>query len=449
MAVCEICGQQVDFPFRCNYCGSLFCAEHRLPENHKCPNLPKEAPYHVRVRRERPYTTPRRSRPVDFTNSGEHKNDFNTAQEKQPNENQVTPNYSNKKYEPKKSNKRAILAALTAIILIAALVMLIFNNSAPSYSAPTSTFNPSSSTPSTLTPTQTPNPTPTIDTHKELVNYALSLINTDRQANGLQSVTLSSINSGQVHAEEMLKNGYFSHWDMNGQKPYMRYTLAGGKGSVSENCAWKRTTADNLEINSLNNFIKSALSDLEYSMMYDDASSNWGHKDNILNPLHNKVSIGISYDNHNVYLVQDFENDYISWSQLNVNNNQVTMQGTIQRQQSNIQQIAVFYDNPSSLTVNQLEQAPYQDGYDAGTDVATVVPPAPQGQYYDWTGISIKGIEVDSWNQNGNSFQISFSLSSVIATQGKGIYTIYLLTGSSTATSLTTYSIWVDTPALP
>jgi Zn-dependent protease len=33
---CEICGVEVDLPFRCNYCEHYFCPTHRLPENHDC-----------------------------------------------------------------------------------------------------------------------------------------------------------------------------------------------------------------------------------------------------------------------------------------------------------------------------------------------------------------------------------------------------------------------------
>jgi len=39
-AVCEYCGRPIaGLPFRCNYCGGTFCAEHHLPPNHNCPNL--------------------------------------------------------------------------------------------------------------------------------------------------------------------------------------------------------------------------------------------------------------------------------------------------------------------------------------------------------------------------------------------------------------------------
>jgi len=39
MARCDECGKQENMPYRCRHCGSTYCAEHRLPENHGCPGL--------------------------------------------------------------------------------------------------------------------------------------------------------------------------------------------------------------------------------------------------------------------------------------------------------------------------------------------------------------------------------------------------------------------------
>ena len=36
---CSYCGKEVYLPFKCPYCGQYFCAEHRLPENHNCPEI--------------------------------------------------------------------------------------------------------------------------------------------------------------------------------------------------------------------------------------------------------------------------------------------------------------------------------------------------------------------------------------------------------------------------
>ncbi|MEM3576981.1 MAG: AN1-type zinc finger domain-containing protein [Candidatus Bathyarchaeia archaeon] len=38
---CEKCNKEVFLPFRCPYCGGYFCSEHRLPENHECPQIEK------------------------------------------------------------------------------------------------------------------------------------------------------------------------------------------------------------------------------------------------------------------------------------------------------------------------------------------------------------------------------------------------------------------------
>lgn len=39
MARCEYCGKEVYLPYKCKYCGGIFCAEHHLPENHDCLGL--------------------------------------------------------------------------------------------------------------------------------------------------------------------------------------------------------------------------------------------------------------------------------------------------------------------------------------------------------------------------------------------------------------------------
>lgn len=41
MPYCQYCGKEIYLPFRCKYCGGIFCSEHRLPENHECPEFKK------------------------------------------------------------------------------------------------------------------------------------------------------------------------------------------------------------------------------------------------------------------------------------------------------------------------------------------------------------------------------------------------------------------------
>ncbi|MEM2168217.1 MAG: AN1-type zinc finger domain-containing protein [Candidatus Bathyarchaeia archaeon] len=46
---CEYCGSDLDLPFRCFFCGRYFCAEHRLPELHMCPNFKREVKTFLRI----------------------------------------------------------------------------------------------------------------------------------------------------------------------------------------------------------------------------------------------------------------------------------------------------------------------------------------------------------------------------------------------------------------
>lgn len=42
MEECDYCGKETELAFKCKYCGNVFCAKHRLPENHECPGLEEE-----------------------------------------------------------------------------------------------------------------------------------------------------------------------------------------------------------------------------------------------------------------------------------------------------------------------------------------------------------------------------------------------------------------------
>jgi uncharacterized protein YkwD len=341
---------------------------------------------------------------------------------------------------------------VVTIVIVFALIMVLVGSiqlqlsiaPSPQSTAPILSLSPSvsPSTFSSLIPTispstiisNAPSSIPISSSPSQLVNYALSLINSDRQLNGLQNVTLSSIDSAQQHADNMLKNGYFSHWDTNGYKPYMRYTLAGGQGAVAENIAWRKETG-----NIFGTDVKSALKDLEWSMMYDDAASNWGHRDNILNPLHNKVSIGIAYDEHNVYFVEDFEDDYINWITLSVSGSTVQMQGTILKLSESISNFNIYFDNLNALTTQQLANSPYNSSYDSGTYVGNIQAPPESGYYYEQPTDHVL-IVASTWKISGSNFEIAFDISQAFNQNGKGVYTLYLWTKENIC--LTTFSIW-------
>ena len=117
----------------------------------------------------------------------------------------------------------------------------------------------------------------------------LELINMERIAVGLSPVILGDNIAAQLHAEASLKGCFSSHWGMDGLKPCMRYTLAGGYQSNAENGAgldYCHQWYENYE----------PLSGIEQEVR--KAMEGWmsspGHRDNILRPEHGKVNIGLA-----------------------------------------------------------------------------------------------------------------------------------------------------------
>jgi len=256
------------------------------------------------------------------------------------------------------------------------------------------------------------------DTNSQLIQYSLTLINKDRKKHGLRNVTLGTLKCAQQHAEDMLQKGYFSHWDTMGMKPYMRYSLEKGIGFVAENVAWSRrpmfTTID------LMNNIKK----LQHIMVYNDSLSNWGHRDTILNPIYNRVNLGIAYDSENLYLVQDFE--YICLEKLVVDQMSETsygyyVTGDTPWENITIEGIVMYFDpNPKNKTKYELMQEPYNNGYDQGTFIGMILPKnckSPEG----------KTITATTWNVDPSNFYITFSLLEALELKGEGVYTLNIL----------------------
>src|SRR5437899_8427541 len=218
---------------------------------------------------------------------------------------------------------------------------------------------------------------------KELYQYALRVVNEDRKTHGVGPVVLSNIESAQNHADDMLNSGYFSHWNTDGVKPYATYTKLEGRGEVDENISYvmAHCLAANCFANSFDPFKE--INDTEYSMMYDDASSNWGHRDNIINPDHTRVNFGIAYNSQRFYFVEHFENDIVDWKITQLNGNQLHLVGQIPSGYL-LDHIEVFLDpSPKPLSSEDLNgMPPYNAGYYDQGELAGVILPQLTGNYY-------------------------------------------------------------------
>ncbi|MDE1874293.1 MAG: CAP domain-containing protein [Candidatus Micrarchaeota archaeon] len=332
--------------------------------------------------------------------------------------------------------------AVAVILLLGGLLYLSlhgFNNPLASFNLTSTVLQYNSSQNGTIL-TTTAQQVSVSGTEAQLDAYALGLINADRQQFGLANVTLSSEPSAQQHSDSMLTNDYFSHWDPYGMKPYMRYTLVGGTGAASENVAFRESESCGLLGCSGAINVKQALQQMEYDMMYNDsACCNNGHRDNILDPSHNQVSIGISYNSSSVYFTEDFVDNYISWSNygISASTDEMHLQGTLQNGYK-LNSVQISYDPPVvNMTRAQLDNT---SSYGYGQTVAGVV----SSPLYYYTGIQT--IDADQYSTQGNGFSISFSMRSTIDKNGPGEYTVLVWLNDTAGHGFlgSTYTVFVD-----
>lgn len=273
--------------------------------------------------------------------------------------------------------------------------------------------------------------------YEALASYALELINKDRADFNLTSVQLSPVPAAQQHVDSMLRYGYFSHFDTQGLAPYMRYTLLGGRGAVEENVAYLSDRPGHFS--SLGS-VEVAVKFLERSMMYNDsACCNNGHRDNILNPLHTRVSIGIAYNFTTVFFAEDFESYYVDLNFTVSAGYSVSMTGTPLLGAVRATEVLVTYDPPpSNETPSELNAGPNE--YGPGTLLGGVLPPCSFVCPRFERGITEYAT---SWKFTPTQSEIVFPLSEFVKQHGAGTYTLYLLTGSDTDSAVTSISVFV------
>ena len=223
----------------------------------------------------------------------------------------------------------------------------------------------------------------------ELRIVMLDMINEERVAAGLNPVVLGNNSAAQAHADDMLENCYAGHWGLDGLKPHMRYSLAGGYQKDAENVSgldYCLTPDDGFAIVSI-------LHEVEAST--PGFMDSPGHRYNILDPHHTTVSIGIAWDRYNVMIVQHFEYGYMSFYDAPRNIHRATWYpepptisrgilsaAGITRNGAGLEDFGVdiYYDQPPhELTRGQVART---FCYDLGDNVASVRPAPPPYSYY-------------------------------------------------------------------
>ena len=278
---------------------------------------------------------------------------------------------------------------------------------------------------------------------EELVYFALDQINKDRADSSLPPVELSSNQAAQSHAEDVFNTKQISHWMTNGEKPYMTYSRYGGEGSVQQNVAIAGFSAGQYEDCRSNILIDcekikplATIEELEYEMMYRDKECcKDGHRDNILDPHHTHVSIGIVYDQYYLAFVENFENNY--GLDLTVSNGQVRITG--QLLEGELEQISIYFDEMPTSAI--YDQNKHLLSYSAGDLAAMVVKPLPPGYYYE-TPHGYTLVQANRW-EDTDSINVTFNLASAV--EEDGVYTLFaMVKNGEEMFDVMSYSIFVD-----
>ena len=326
----------------------------------------------------------------------------------------------------------------------------------------------------TAVPTNTPIAIQTSETvlspdlrHLEEKTYMLELINAVRSKAGLDSVVLGDNIAAQLHAEAALENCFASHWGIDGLKPYMRYSLAGGyqsngeNGSGSDYCI--KASDGYRAIRSINTEISEAM---------EGWMGSPGHRRNILDRWHKKVNIGLAWDRYNFLAYQHFEGDYVEYDELpSIQDNILSLSGRTKNgarfDSDRDLGIQIYYDPPPhALTRGQVTRTYC---YGSGLQIAALREPLTGGAYwttdsyvttrnpcpdpYDvpadargprshdeahrfWKAAydlsqklierptTVPWITARKWSARGGAFSVTADLSDLIAQRGDGVYTI-------------------------
>lgn len=128
--------------------------------------------------------------------------------------------------------------------------------------------------------------------------FALALVNRDRQLNGLLPLVEDPLlsQSSQQHSQDMMNRNYYAHITPEGRTPTDRFAQVGGRGGVGENIVQQTgKTGVSLSYGLIEAFQK--------SWMYSTE-----HRQNLLKPDYKRFGYGIVVDpmKGRAYAVQNF-----------------------------------------------------------------------------------------------------------------------------------------------
>ena len=294
----------------------------------------------------------------------------------------------------------------------------------------------------------------------------LELINKERENAGVGQVTLGDNIAAQLHAEISLANCTSSHWGVDGLKPYMRYSLAGGYHANLENWFGLSYCIEASDGYRARDPVESEIREMMEGLM-----NSPGHRRNILDKWHKKVNIGLAWDMYNFDAVQHFEGGYVEFEELPaITNGRLSVSGRaineLQFADKDDLGLQLYYDPPPhSLTRGQVSRTYcydyglliaefrysltgnyywLEDEYtrtdQSCTDPYDVSSSTPGPRSHDeahrfWEEayatrqvrvINVPWITASEWTATGTDFSVTTDIGELLSKYGPGVYTVLL-----------------------
>lgn len=186
--------------------------------------------------------------------------------------------------------------------------------------------------------------------------------------------------AAQMHADDALANCFSGHWGSDGLKPYMRYTLTGGRQYSAENMS-----GSDYCIKRSDRYTAISDVNIEIRESSDGLWNSAGHRRNILRPEHKKVNIGLAWDRYNFKMVQHFEGDYVEYeNEPLIRDGVLSFNGRVKNGAGLGGEdglgVQIYYDRPPQrLTLGQLARTYC---YDGGVQAASLREPLTGGWFY-------------------------------------------------------------------